>query len=253
MDNQYRSYRYLGQQLKELIVSGAYPIGSRLMPEREIAKQYAVSRSLVREALIMLEIENLVSIKKGSGVYIINHPDLIANEAKNNDHGPFEILQARQVIESAIAACAAISATKADIQEIRALLEEERKKVNLNESGEENDHKFHILIARASKNDMMAKVIEEIWSARLNSPMWDKLHEHIEDISYRKQWLTDHENILNALQRRDSELARKEMWQHLENVKNTLMVLSDFDDPHFDGYLFETIPYQTIFESAKDK
>jgi len=38
------------------------------------------------------------------------------------------------------------------------------------------------------------------------------------------------------------------MWQHLENVKNTLMQLSDFDDPNFDGYLFETIPYQTIFE-----
>ncbi|TOL41851.1 GntR family transcriptional regulator, partial [Vibrio parahaemolyticus] len=71
------------------------------------------------------------------------------------DHGPFEILQARQVIESAIAACAALSATKADIQEIRALLEDERIKVANNESDDANDHKFHVLIARASKNDMM--------------------------------------------------------------------------------------------------
>ncbi len=38
MKTQYRSYQYLGQQLKELIASGEYPIGSRLMPEREIVK-----------------------------------------------------------------------------------------------------------------------------------------------------------------------------------------------------------------------
>lgn len=248
MKTQYRSYQYLGQQLKELIASGEYPIGSRLMPEREIAKKYDVSRSLVREALIMLEIEKLVSIKKGSGVYVINHPNLLIDEVKSLDHGPFEILQARQVIESAIAACAALSATKADIQEIRALLEDERIRVANNESDDANDHKFHVLIARASKNDMMAKIIDDIWAVRLQSPMWDKLHEHIDNTTYRKKWLIDHENILNALQKRDPELAKKEMWQHLENVKNTLMQLSDFDDPNFDGYLFETIPYQTIFE-----
>ncbi len=45
---------------------------------------------MVREALIMLEIEKLVSIKKGSGVYVINHPDLLIDEVKSLDHGPLK-------------------------------------------------------------------------------------------------------------------------------------------------------------------
>ena len=97
---------------------------------------------------------------------------------------------------------------------------------------------------------MLLEILQNLWNTRVNSPMWNKLHEHIEDMSFRKQWLDDHEQILKALQKKDPELARKEMWTHLENVKQKLMELSDFDDPDFDGYLFETIPYSAIFEAS---
>jgi GntR family uxuAB operon transcriptional repressor len=68
--------------------------------------------------------------------------------------------------------------------------------------------------------------------------MWRQLHARITDLNYRTAWLEDHEVILRALQRRDPEGARKAMWQHLENVKQTLFDLSDVDDPQFDGFLF---------------
>lgn len=250
--NDYRSYQKLGNQLKLEIASGGYAVEEKFLTEREIAEKYCVSRSLVREALIMLEIEDLIIIRKGSGIYIKAIPDYLSVSNASNDHGPFEILQARQVFESATAACAAIYATKTDISELRNILHKERENIDTALQGEENDRAFHIRIAQATQNDMMASTIENIWNTRIDSPMWDKLHEHIDDQSFRHKWLVDHEKILNALQRRDAELARKEMWQHLENVKNTLMELSDFDDPHFDGYLFESIPYETIFEKTKE-
>lgn len=253
MKKNQRPYQILGNQLKELIISGGYPLGSRFMPERDIAEHFQVSRAIVREALIMLELEGLVEVRKGSGVYIIQHPEFNEESIiESGDFGPFEVLQARQVIESAIAACAALHATKSDILEMKTVLNNEKESLQSIESGEENDHQFHILLARSSQNGMMLDILESMWNTRLNSPMWDKLHEHIEDFEFRKNWLVDHERILHALQKRDPELARKEMWQHLENVKQTLLQLSDFDDPNFDGYLFESIPYSALFETKKE-
>ncbi len=244
----YRAYQDLGNEIKKLITSENYSVGQKLMSERDIALHFDVSRSLVREALIMLEIEDLISIKKGSGIYIKHLPNDMPAANINTDYGPFEVLQARQLVESAIASFAALNATKADILEMKAILNDERNSLDSSADGENNDYRFHQIIVRASQNGMMEEIFEKMWTSRFDSPMWDKLHEHIEDKNFRKQWLFDHERILNALQRRDAELARKEMWQHLENVKQTLMQLSDFDDPHFDGYLFESVPYETIFE-----
>ena len=206
-----RFYQEIGYLLKQLLLSGEYPIGSRLLPERDIAERYAVSRTVVREALIMLELEGLVAIKKGSGVYVIKHPDIETVPADPHlvDYGPFEVLQARQFIESAIIACAATQVTKADIAEMRKVLADEKQAISLGGTGEENDQRFHYLIAKASQNGMMLEVLEKMWHARINSPMWQQLHAHIEDRTYRKQWLLDHENILNALQKRDPILARQ--------------------------------------------
>lgn len=250
--SEYRSYQKLANQLKLEITAGNYEIGTKFMTEREIAEKYDVSRSLVREALIMVEIENFITIRKGSGIYIKSISKQVNTTASNNDHGPFEILQARQVFESAVASCAAIYATKNDILELRNILQKEREYLETDIEGEENDRAFHIRIAQATQNDMMASTIERIWNTRINSPMWNQLHKHIEDKNFRHKWLVDHEKILNALQRRDSELARKEMWLHLENVKTTLMELSSFDEPYFDGYLFDSIPYASIFETTKE-
>lgn len=247
MSENRRLYQTIGKKLKNLITTEDYPVGSRLLPERDIAERFDVSRTVVREALIMLELEGLIEIKKGSGVYVLNHP-LTQDDRDSMDYGPFEVLQARQFIESAIIGCVATHITKADIIEMRQVLADEKQSIQEGGTGEENDLRFHYLIAKSSQNCMMLEVLEKMWHARLNSPMWQKLHDHIEDKNYRNQWLLDHENILNALQKRDPIQARQAMWQHLENVKNTLMTLSDVDDPNFDGYLFQSIPYESVFE-----
>ncbi len=72
--------------------------------------------------------------------------------------------------------------------------------------------------------------------------MWIQLHLHLRDTQYRKEWLVDHKQILAALIKKDARAAKLAMWQHLENVKNRLLELSDFDDLNFDGYLFESWP-----------
>lgn len=242
----YRLYKNVGNDLKELIKTANYVVGDKLPPERDIADLYGVSRTVVREAIIMLELEDIVRVKKGSGVYIINLPDTVNGSHSSDDEddfGPFELLQARQLIESNIASFAASQVVKSDITELRTLLNREREMVaqgNLDDYSV--DEQFHITLAKATKNSVLENMLTELWQKRNNSQMWQKLHTHITDHSYRKIWLEDHEQIIQALQTKDPAAAKQAVWQHLENVKNVLMRLSNNEDPDFDGYLFESIP-----------
>ncbi len=241
-----RPYQEIGQQLIERINQGQFRIGERLPAERIIAEEMNVSRAVIREALIMLELLGLVEVRKGSGIYIIALPkQLNAKQSKQkkeekDDVGPFEMLQARQVVESRIAELAAAQVTKNDILKLREALNMERKEL-LGESAEyDGDKMFHQIIADATQNSVLSEIVTDMWERRQKSSMWKRLHERIIDKNYREQWLEDHEKVFMCLRRKDSKGAGQAMWQHLENVKSTLMELSDVDDPDFDGYLFDT-------------
>ncbi|MGC3963865.1 MAG: GntR family transcriptional regulator [Rhodocyclaceae bacterium] len=238
MDNK-RLYQTIGTRLREQLQAGVYPVGERLPPERNIAEQFGVSRSVVREALIMLELEGWVEVRQGSGVYA-RQGDNIKPVA--DDIGPFELLQARQLLESNVAAFAATQVTKANLNEMRRVLDLEQKNLQSDNESYEEDERFHLLIAEATQNSVLHDLVRELWERRATSPMWKQLHARIVGQDYRARWLEDHRQILLALQRRDANAARLAMWQHLENVKQSLLVLSDVENPHFDGYLFATDP-----------
>jgi GntR family transcriptional regulator, transcriptional repressor for pyruvate dehydrogenase complex len=88
-----RLYRQIAEQLRRLIAAGEYPLGSRLPPERDLAAQLGVSRPSVREALIALEVEGLVEVRMGSGIYV---KALDATRGGVEAAlGPFDIIRAR--------------------------------------------------------------------------------------------------------------------------------------------------------------
>ena len=256
-----RRYVAIGNELRDQLSANKYKIGDRLPTEREIAESYSVSRTVIREAIIMLEIEGLVEVRKGSGVYVINLPqadNALKIEANNplesnliisafagltgDDIGPFELLQARQLIESNIAEFAAHQITKSEIGAMKAVLKKEKEALQAGKSNEEYDREFHILIAEATKNTFLVDIIKLMWRMRVESGMWAQLHAHIDTMDYQETWLEDHGAILAALQRKDATGAKQAMWLHLESVKTTLLSLSDVNHEHFDGYLFDSYP-----------
>ncbi len=233
--------------LRSELTNGSYAIGDRLPTERRISEQLSVSRSLVRDAMIMLEVEGIVDVRKGSGTYVLKLPQTVeAPHLETQDIGPFELLQARQLLESHIAAFAATMVTKADILRMRAALDQERKDIAANTGIYLADEEFHRSIALASQNSVLVEAVDHLWEMRKRSKMWARLHQRIFDRGYQKKWLDDHQAILTALQCRDPQQARQAMWQHLENVRLTLLELSDVDDPSFDAYLFNTDPLAEI-------
>lgn len=232
-----RRYQEIAQLLVERIEREGYSPGDKFPTERQISEELGISRSLVREAFIMLEIEGYLDVRKGSGSYVASGAKLKLAPQKA-DYGPFELLQARQLLESSIAGFAATTVTKNDIVRLRETLDLERKAIEDGVQDYSADRQFHLQIAEATQNSVLVAHVEDLWNKRESSPMWERLHDRIFDVSYRTQWLDDHAVILEALRHRDSETARQAMWQHLENVRLTLLKLSDVGDPEFDGYLY---------------
>src|SRR5882724_88791 len=98
-----RLYRQIADQLTMLIMSGEFKRGQRLPSERDLAAQLRVSRPSVREALIALEIQGLIEVRIGAGIFVTNAEARPAPVPINEGQGPFELLRARQLIESEIA------------------------------------------------------------------------------------------------------------------------------------------------------
>jgi len=237
-----RAYKEVAEQILKLVFQNKTEVGERLPSEREIANTLQTSRTVIREAFIMLEIYDLIEVKKGSGIYLksnnFKHRDFrLKNIIGLHDYdiGPFELLQARQYIESSIVSLAANHVTKKDIKYLHQLIKDGEKENNDND---EYDQKFHTKIAAISRNSVLAEIVKSLWEQRNHSPMWSKLHTHVTDKDLGKVWIDDHKKILHALRKKDSEEARVAMWQHLENVKKHLFILSDTSAADFDGYLF---------------
>ena len=237
-----RLYQEIGGHLRRDIHAGKYAPGDRLPPEREIAESFSVSRSVVREALIMLELEKWVEVRKGSGVYVLHPAENSPTETADTGYGPFELLQARQLLEGEIAAFAAMQATKTDILQMRDAIDAQRDCIERGVSDDMEDQRFHGLLAQASQNSVLVKLVDDLWLIRQRSPMWLGIHQHVVGKTHSQLWLQDHQTILQAVLRRDPKAAKQAMWQHLENVKDMLLQVSDADDPAFDGFLFSSVP-----------
>ncbi|MFI8417222.1 transcriptional regulator ExuR [Serratia sp. NPDC078593] len=239
-----RLYQQLAAELKRRIEGGVYSVGDKLPAERYIAEEMNVSRTVVREAIIMLEVEGYVEVRKGSGIHVISnqqkHLIVPGDSIEFATVGPFELLQARQLIESNIAEFAATQVTKQDIVHLMAIQENARQEDRFRDS--QWDLKFHVQIALATQNTAMATIVEKMWSQRAHNPYWIKLHEHIDERPI-DSWCDDHDQILKALMRKDPNAAKLAMWQHLENTKQMLFnATTDDFEFNVDRYLFAENP-----------
>jgi DNA-binding FadR family transcriptional regulator len=210
-----RLYRQVADQLRALIDSGEYAVGSRLPTERDIAEQLKVSRPTVREALIALEVEGRVRIRVGSGIYV-NEPAALASPlpATAVIEGPFELLRAREFIEGAIAEQAARVATSEDIARIDASLLAMANTQHPGDASMIHDRAFHVAVAGSLDNAVLVRVVGELFDQRLN-PYFAKLAHYFENPESWRAAVSEHQAIRDAIAARDPEAARVSMREHL--------------------------------------
>ncbi|MDE5442593.1 GntR family transcriptional regulator [Bradyrhizobium sp. CSA207] len=211
-----RLYRQIADQLRSLIDSGEYAVGSRLPTERELAEQLKVSRPTVREALIALEVEGRLRIRVGSGIYVIEPAGaaLSVPSAAAVIEGPFELLRAREFLESAIAEQAARVAKKDDIARIDASLVAMENVTHPGEASMIHDRAFHVAIAGSLGNAVLVRVVGDLFDQRLN-PYFAQLAHYFENPRTWHAALDEHRAVRDAIAAHDPGAARDAMRNHL--------------------------------------
>jgi GntR family uxuAB operon transcriptional repressor len=208
-------YRVVAERVQQLINGQQMESGARLPSERDLASQLNVSRASVREALIALELTGIVEVRVGSGIYV-SEPGKAESGMQEIGSGPFEVLSARRLIESEVAAIAARMATDSAIDAIMNAVNDMERYYDDVKRNEEADRAFHVAIARATGNAALVGVIDNLWNQR--GRLWSKMEEHFQTDGLRQLTLDDHRRILEAIAARDPAGARRAMRAHLERV-----------------------------------
>lgn len=214
-----RLYRQIAAQLSALIASGEFAVGLRLPSERELAAQLGVSRPSLREALIALELEGLVEVRVGAGIWVTSAGRDSTGPVLHEGEGPFELLRARGLIEGEIAAVAAREATPADLASIRAALTEMERMQKKNQDVSSFDREFHLRIAASTRNGVLQSVVQDLWD-RGRGAMWRLMEQHFQTPELQVATVNDHRAIFEALAAHDLREARNAMRAHLKRVDN---------------------------------
>ena len=160
-----RLYHSVADEIKKLINDGAFPPGSRLPGERELAERFDVSRVTIREAEIALQALGYLNIKTGSGVYVLDVSE------KQNGGLPnitaFELTEARSLFESEAAALAARQIDDDALQQLDKMIERMSSTDPADEEDSQRaDREFHLMIAASSGNAAVQFVVETLWRLR---------------------------------------------------------------------------------------
>jgi len=212
-----RLYRQVADQIRLMIIRGELAVGQRLPAERDLAEQLSVSRPTLREALIVLEVEGYINIRMGSGIYVTRkHVAEASGRDRESVEGPFELLQARAIIECAISEEAARNAGPQDIAVLDEALRVMSGAVEDARAVLVADRAFHTGIAAIVGNATLLRVTGELFDMRM-TPYFEKLASHFEGpVSWRTA-LEEHRAIRDAIAAGDAAGAKAAMRTHLTN------------------------------------
>ena len=206
------------------LAEGRLAPGARLPTERELAARFATTRSAVRRALLVLEIEGRIVRHVGRGTFVATGATADRDGARpmvGPDASPAEVMDARLALEPHLADLVVANATASDIRAIEACLAEGRAARSV-EAFERADGALHLAIVRATHNRLLEAAIAGIDRARQNAA-WGKLKRDTLTPERRAAYQAEHEAIVAALRERDASLARTRITEHLLHVRKNLL------------------------------
>lgn len=214
-----RLYEQIVQQVEESIQKGALKPGDQLPPERELADQFGVSRTAVREAVKALREKGLVEAYPGRGTFITDgSPNTMRQSLdrmlRSGQDGFSFLAEVREILEPEIAA---LATTRADEDDLAAM----RQQIAIMDAAKgdpeafiEADLDFHLALAEAAANPIILSLIDSIVGLLREQRMGIF---QVEGGPERGQY--HHKRILEAVENRDPVGARDAMKAHLRQVR----------------------------------
>jgi len=197
------------EELKSQIITGKISPGARLM-EIELAEDMGVSRTPIREAIRKLEKEGLVVIEARKGAY--------ASQISTEDM--IEILEVRQTMEGLAAYFAASRMTGQQLQVLKTISNNYNKAVEDGDTAKMiyYDTKFHRIIVDSSHNKILIRMVEQLQELVLRFR-----YIYYDDFKRAEKMPKEHQDILDAIARRDGEAARAAAGVHIDRLKELIL------------------------------
>ena len=215
-----RLYEQIVQQIEESVLNGSLKPGDQLPAERELAQRLGVSRTAVREAVKALREKGLVEAYSGRGTFITDGTSHAARQSFDlmvkigQQESSTHLAELRLILEPGIAALAAERIEEeylAAMREAVAVMDRAQKDPA---AYIEADLDFHLALAEAVANPLILSLIDSIVGLLREQRI--KIF-NVEGGPQRGQ--VHHKRILEAMERRDPEMARNAMRAHLEQVR----------------------------------
>ena len=219
-------------QITDAVVSGQLQPGSRLPPERELAEQFAVSRTVVRDAIKTLSGRGFLQVRHGSGIFVATAEEsmagcleVLSDTLVLQGSGLQDLFDVRKTLEVRTAELAAKLRTPDQLDRLRTVVEEAYQHLGDPKTLSERDALFHVAIAEASQNLVMVRVMLTLLDLLTKSRL-----ESLSIPGQAKQALRAHEQIIQAIAAQDLTKAKGAMLDHLNQTEVAILSMRNQED-----------------------
>ena len=214
-----RIYEKVVEKLKASIANGDILPGDPLPSERQLMDDFGVSRSSLREAFRVMELLGLIESIPGKGRFV-RHPRTISEDRETirlEDSAILELMEARRILDPAIAAESAMRATPSDLTRMLRTITATEKRLDDINGRAQSDFDFHLILAEATHNFVFVNL------TRMNFDLIMATHDRIYNLLNDKDaFLQEHKMMYDAILDHDMEKARDMAAQHIDRIYRTL-------------------------------
>ena len=221
-----RLYEQVANKIETTIVARHYKPQDRLPSERDLAESFAVSRTVIREAMKLLEARGLIEILTGNGVFV-SQPDtsvvtrslgMYLHLQGTVQDSEFKVHELRRILEVEIAGLAAERATEAELDQLRQIIERMSVADHPREQVAMLDLEYHITLAQATHNEMISMVYEPVIEYLRQQLLlaWQRYDRSPEVFNQQ------HRALYEAVRDHDPSRARAAMTAHLDYARELL-------------------------------
>jgi len=208
-------------EIQRVIVSGQLEPGMKLLPERELADELGVSRTVIREAVRILVAKGLLETKPGVGTIVrqvtsdqIVEPLSLLLRTQDESISIEHLHQVRHMLEVEIAGLAALQATGDDIAELTEILDKMEAVLDIPEAFVAIDADFHRGLAKTTRNPLLIILLDSIRDLMQEVRLLVTRHPDL-----RQNVIPDHRKILKRVAANDPKGARHAMEEHLKHAR----------------------------------
>ncbi len=210
------------EEIEALIAGGEIKPGALLPSERELAEMLGVSRPPIREALHSLKALGLVEIRGGGGAYLKTDVDIITDhfrvKALLAEYNALELIEARMMLETQTVTLAIERGTEEDLAAVKEAADRCAAYDNSSEERQsELDFNFHLAIAEASHNAVLAEMLKATRALMLNINALN-----VREPGHKEQSDRFHASIYQAIKNKREKAAVKMIREHISTITSGL-------------------------------